>query len=709
MADNKVDIDIIVNTANSAKSVGDLRKVMKDLSFAQEQVDKSSPDFAKLTASINDVEGRIGDLNDSFKTFTGSGVERLGSSMDLLSQSFNGLDLGKAKVGLEGLKQLPKALSGEIDGLSKAVSFSNLNFKSLGTGLKSLGDSGFGQLTKSIVSLGKAILTNPLLLLAAVIVGIVVAVVKFSDKIKPVKDIMDAIGEAIGLVVQKLKDFADWLGITSFAAEEAAQKQLDSSKKLQEDTAKRYDTEIKLAQAAGKDTFQIEKEKQAAVRTTIMAQIDALNKLAEINGELNDEQKKQLEELKDAYKDSLIETKVLDIKKSKEVADKEAKDLDDRKKKYESYAKERAAANADLNKQIEDQQIELIQNDEEREFAKAALQNERAKQNIEKSKADADLKQKALIEQELIFQQTIGDINDKYAKQRAAKEAEEAAKLKELKIADLQADDMLKQTELDLELLQLGENEAAKLELRMASLQAEKDRKIAIAQETGDSIAQINAEFAVKEEELRQEKIRKAEEDAAREKQLRQDTTNAVLDIAKGSADSLNSLADLVFTIKKTNLEKGSEAEKKAAEKEFKIKKALGITSAVISTIQGVINALTAQSVIPEPFGTVLKAVNAVAVGIAGAANIAKIASTQFNAGGGGAASAASPSVPSGSGGAAAATSAPTFQPPSFIGLGQGQQNSSNKLPDQKVVVTETDITRTQKKVSVIEDRARIN
>jgi len=707
MADNKVDIDIIVNTANSAKSVGDLRKVMKDLSFAQEQIDKTSPDFAKLTASINDVEGRIGDLNDSFKTFTGSGVERLGTSMDLLSQSFNGLDLGKAKVGLEGLKQLPKALAGEIDGLAGVLGKANLNFKSLGTGLKSLGDSGFGQLTKSIVSLGKAILTNPLLLLAAVITGIVVAVIKFSDKIKPVKAIMDAIGEAIGWVVQKLKDFADWLGITSFAAEEAAQKQLDSSKKLQEDTAKRYDNEIKLAQAAGKDTYQIEKEKQAAVRTTIMAQIDALNKLAEINGELNDEQKKQLEELKEAYKDSLIETKVLDIKKSKEVADKEAKDLDDRKKKYESYAKERAAANADLNKQIEDQQIELIQNDEEREFAKAVLQNERAKANIEKSKADADVKQKALIEQELIFQQTIGDINDKFAKQRADKEAEEAAKLKEQKIADLQADDVLKQTELDLELLKLGENEAAKLALREQALQAEKERKIAIAQETGDSIEQINAEFAVKEEELRQEKIRKAEEDAEREKQLRRDTTNAVLDIAKGSADSLNSLADLVFTIKKTNLEKGSEAERKTAEKEFKVKKALAITSAVISTIQGVINALTAQSVIPEPYGTILKVVSAVGVGIAGAANIAKIASTQFNAGGG-APSAVSPSVPSGSGGAGAAASAPTFTPPSFIGLGGGKQTSDSALPTQKVIVTEGDITKTQKKVSVIEDRAKI-
>jgi hypothetical protein len=136
------------------------------------------------------------------------------------------------------------------------------------------------------------------------------------------------------------------------------------------------------------------------------------------------------------------------------------------------------------------------------------------------------------------------------------------------------------------------------------------------------------------------------------------------LQIAQATTQSLQSLSDLFFTVKNRNLQKGTAAELKAAEQQFKINKALAITSAVISGIQGVINALSAQSVIPEPFGTILKVASAVGIGIAAAANVAKIASTKFSVSGGG-----------GGGGAALPSAPPIPAPPSI----STQDNNTNK------------------------------
>ena len=164
-------------------------------------------------------------------------------------------------------------------------------------------------------------------------------------------------------------------------------------------------------------------------------------------------------------------------------------------------------------------------------------------------------------------------------------------------------------------------------------------------------------EAAMQSEEAKTNAITdKQVKDELRAQELEDFKTNysAQLQIAQATSQSLQSLSDLYFTVKNKNLQKGTAAELKAAEQQFKINKALAITSAVISGIQGVINALSAQSVIPEPFGTILKVASAVGIGIAAAANVAKIASTKFNPGGG---------APSGGG---ATTAVPIPAPPTI-------------------------------------------
>ena len=110
---------------------------------------------------------------------------------------------------------------------------------------------------------------------------------------------------------------------------------------------------------------------------------------------------------------------------------------------------------------------------------------------------------------------------------------------------------------------------------------------------------------------------------------------------------------------------------------------------ATISGIQGVINALTAQSVIPDPFGAILKGVNAAIVGATTIANIAKIKATTFQGGGGGGAT-----TSSGGGGGG---NVPNFN---IVGAGGANQIAQGiagqEAPVVKTFVTAGDVTTQQ-------------
>jgi chromosome segregation ATPase len=215
---------------------------------------------------------------------------------------------------------------------------------------------------------------------------------------------------------------------------------------------------------------------------------------------------------------------------------------------------------------------------------------------------------------------------------------------------------------LDAELNSLNNKED--VDAQIALLEAKRQIELQNLELTNTERAIINKKYADQEDEL---KKKQAEE----EKALELAKQNEILNFAQMSTQSHQALSDAFFAVKNRNLQKGSAAERKSAEQQFKINKALAIQSAVISGIQGVINALSAQSVVPEPFGTVLKVATAVGVGIAAAANIAKIASTKFDAGGGG-----------GGGGSAALPSAPPIPSPPSISTQQNNTNQSTSFDE---------------------------
>lgn len=183
-------------------------------------------------------------------------------------------------------------------------------------------------------------------------------------------------------------------------------------------------------------------------------------------------------------------------------------------------------------------------------------------------------------------------------------------------------------------------------------------------------------------------------------------TINGTLQVAQQSFETQAQLVNFLFDLKRSRGIKGSAEDLKLAKRQFQINKALAIQSSIISGIQGVINALSAQSVIPEPFGTILKVATAVGVGIAATVNTAKIASQQFNEGGGGGggdATASTGNIGSSATAAPPSLATPQNTPPKTTAFDDNGKNQSLVI---KAEVVETESTEAQKRVARFQDQA---
>lgn len=316
---------------------GAIKGLRTELKLARDQMagiaatlGTTSPEFIAAAEKAGSLKDQINDVNDAMKNTEASPFENLGNTFADAGKKLLALDFGGAA---NSAKQFANA--------SKAITF-----KEAIKGVKDMGTT--------FSSLGKALLTNPLFLIAAVVIGIVVAVVKLKDKIPFLTEVFDAVGGAIDWVIQKLKDFGDWLGLTSFAAEEKADRIVAASKKEAEAISKRYDDEIKLAAAAGEKTSYLEVQKQQAIKQTAIESKKALDDYLKESGlsfkNLTDDQKAAYEEAVRTIHDANIEIRAI-IRKE----DKERRDiLEKQKKEAADAAKEDAKIKADAAKWVQD-------------------------------------------------------------------------------------------------------------------------------------------------------------------------------------------------------------------------------------------------------------------------------------------------------------------------------------------------------------------
>jgi hypothetical protein len=128
-----------------------LKQLRIDLKAAQSAALNGDGEAAKRVAELKD---KIDDLKDSTKSLQGSGVERLNTSMDLLTQGFQDFDADKVKTGFKGIgaamSAIPLILI--IEGIKALID----NFDEVAKFVKTATGS-FSEAEKIVIDLTKAI------------------------------------------------------------------------------------------------------------------------------------------------------------------------------------------------------------------------------------------------------------------------------------------------------------------------------------------------------------------------------------------------------------------------------------------------------------------------------------------------------------------------------------------------------------------------
>lgn len=492
MADETDDIEIklAIDSVGAEKSVKEIKEALKDL----KSVKAGSAMFDDAQKAAAEYKDKLEDLTDATKTLKGSGIEKLTGSMSLLKDGFINADPGKLGIAMKGLGSAMKAIP--IFLIIEGIRYLVENFE---------------KLTNSGGLLGK---------------------------------VFSFIGDVVGAVIQAFKDFTDWLGITNNAIEDNAELQIESAKKTQDAVTSRYDAEIRLAKAAGKETFDLEIKKQQAVINSARVQFEAIKAVAAASGEVTKEQEESVLALGKMIRDANLEIQVMSI---------------EHEKKIEDIAREAS-------------------------------------------------------------------------KTRIAGKGEELEELQKIETDHI---DLLVTKSID------------------------KEMTLRVVEGETDEIRRVRRE---------------------REKEEERQKVSDTLSIAKAGNDGLIGLSDLYFAVKSANTKKGSDEELRAAKAQFKISKALSLSSATVTGIQSVMSAYANGVKNPVPLlGPATGAAYAVIAGITAAANIAKIAGTQFGGGGSGGVSTATPSAPSTSsfagGVSSSAPVAPSF---ALFGNSTGNENANN-------------------------------
>jgi hypothetical protein len=324
---------------------------------------------------------------------------------------------------------------------------------------------------------------------------------------------------------------------------------------------------------------------------------------------------------------------------------------------------ERIKANNELKGVLEEQENAMLENAQRILDAKAR-QLSLDKDNIEFQKEYIAAQNELAGVQAQVAGFRSEQLMNEMALQRELVDLEISKKENAQEVAEIEAEAAINAETNALKQIEIEETLNQQLyEQRLASLELQKGLYQEGTQAYQDMVSEINI--------LNAERTVQEGEEAKKRQEFEREVQEGKLDLAVGVMGSLNELSQVFM--------QGNE---KAARRAFNINKAVGIAEAVISTASGITKAL-AQTTDPTPTQS-LRFGNAIAVGLAGAAQVATIASQQFQAsGGGGNSSIQQPSAPT------APTSAP--RTPNFNVVGQSGTNalleSLQKKPMKAYVV----------------------
>ena len=688
---NEVAIDLTLN------GVGSLKSQLKQLKAAiAEASDPAQMDA--LAKKAGEVSDRIKDANDAVNVFAS------GSKFEQISSSFGGIKDSIMSLDFEEAAQKAGTFQKVMGSIGKAE---------ITTALKGIGKT-VSTLGATFMKLGAQILMNPIFLLVAVITAIVVAVVLFMKKLGILDDVLKVLMAPLNLLIAGFKELTDWLGLTSFAAEENAEKMAAANKRVQESSKEReavtsqmYSNQIALLKANGQDTYKT--EVQASMSKSLFARERYNSALAAYNAERALGKAADAAKLKDLRKqiaderaiigNERVNRQVLAINDTKADAAAGAAAAKAAADKRKEYAANRLAA----DRSIIDQRIALIEDETTREFKELKIRFQRQEEDIKANDKLTD-KEKAIKVALNLKQMAKAEVEFREAKSKIWNEADAERKKKDNEIKENN------KKEANERFVRLQELTLSESEFKIFQLEEEYEKEMKLA---GDNAAlkkaltdKLELDITQIEKDAAADRIALKEEEEKKKRDAQLKTANDALDIAEDGVKSIQALGDIAFANKMKNVVKGGKAEEELAKKQFKFNKSMQLAGAVVDAGKAVITSLAAAplaiGVVPNPVGIA----NLVATVAMSAANIAKIASTQFTS----TTAPASPSTPSGT--SAPESSVPAFTPGNLFGQGNDQNNVGGQDTNQNITVTavvsETEITATQNNILKIQKSAQL-
>lgn len=674
---NEVEIPLKLSGVQSLKA--ELRSLKAAIAEA------SDPEqMAALAAQAGQVADRIKDANDAVNVFAS------GSKFEQISNSFGGIRDSIMSLDFEEASDKAKVFAKNLGGL---------NAQDISKSMKGL-TSTITTMGGAFVKLGMQILANPIFLLVAVVTAIVVAIGVFLNKIGVLQKVLDFLMIPINALIDGFKELTDWLGLTSYAAEENAramekanEKAFKSSEKRTEKISDQYDIEIAKAKAAGKDTTKLEMDKSTAISKAASKRLgDARKEYSELKGltdkdsiERRKSLRKRIEEENKIIKDGSKERKLMAIQEAADqaAADKQAKEEakaknEEAAKKYQDGLKaiqaEINAANKlvlDSTKTQQQREIDDVKTKydalitEAKKYKKDITGLEAAKNleidAINKAAADVELARQQALSQKLVEYQN-AELDREEAIQEAIYQAGLNARQKEIQERTYYYDNLIAEANrygVDAKILQ------------------DNQRK---------ELAEINKKF---DDQDKAEIKQKALETINNEKAIR----DAKIEIASSVAQGLGAIGE-AFIKDQKKLEKFNKAQ---ALIQIGIDTAKAISSLVAMSSANPLNSVTGGAA-----GVAQYAAGIVQI----VTNIAKAKALLTNP--------TSTPSPNGTGGGGNESSSPSSSVPSFVpGNLFGQGNAANNVSQSQgvetnqtitvqAVVSETEMTGVQNKVSKI-------
>ena len=632
------------------RGLGALKKELAKLNDELETLPEGSDKFKELTREVKKTEAAIirsesalGDAGDKLKTLSGSGVERLRASFDLVKEGILNLDFGKVKTGVQGAS------------------------------------TAFGGLKTAIAATGIGLL-----------VLLVTQIIANFDKLKEsggaVGAVFTSIGKVVTFLTQGAKDLLDTLGLTDSKASEAKEAEKEYGNAIRETNnavgkARRDQLVLsgKLSQAEADRVT----AKEKFITDFIAIQEDIRTKLKEASSQASKDKilelgRSQTAKLSEEYKLDLINIR----KSEKEKADEIKKTNAETSKELSDNAAEKRQERLDKEKENLDAFNKLVLD----KFNEGLSEEDKIRSRQNEERRTATLAFDALTDEQKLAQRE--NFNNQIKEIDLQADADVTAAIK--------AQDDATQAEYDAE---ADAKKKQRQETQLAlDVEFAKQKKAAIDEAGGELPENATPEQLIEKLEAQKEVALSFVEAESKEafeiqnyydKLITDEKTKrqeAFFKQARELLGKANTLNNAINTLQNQRAKGNAELEKKYAKQQFNRNKALGLIDAGINTAEAITKAL------PNPVAVAYAAV-------VGGLQIAAIAGQKFDDQGGG--GGVTPDAPA---------------PPADL-LGGGSTAPQSSISNQqigainqagfKVFVTETDITSVINKVDVIESQSK--